>query len=400
MGMLRRIVDAIDPVETRSMVGADHLMPAMLAGTRPVNARLAENLSMVLAPVSAIATALSSLPVWVYRRTPAGRVADENHPIMRLVREGPNPHQSWPDFMEFIVASILLRGNGVSEIVADNGTGEIRELRAFPWSDVAIQLLGNGRLAYDVSDTNGLYYGAIGRTRRLLQDQVLHIRDRSDDGLIGRSRLSRCASVVSVALAVQEFSASLYENGINPSGALEVEGKLSPEALKQLAKNFREAFTGSHNAARTLVLDQAVKWKQISISPEDAEMLATRRFSGEELARLYQVPPPIVGDLTHGTFTNSETLIRFFAQSTLSSWCRKIEAAFMRSLLSESDRQTHEIEIDLSGLLRGDPETRWASHKIAVDARILTPNEIREEEGWNPRPGGDEFPAAAAGATS
>ena len=108
------------------------------------------------------------------------------------------------------------------------------------------------------------------------------------------------------------------------------------------------------------------------------------------------MPPPIIGDLTHGTFTNSETLIRFFAQSTLTGWCRKIEAEFHRSCFSDAARLDHQFVLDMSGLLRGDPETRWKSHEIALRNRVLTPNEVRGEEGWNPRPGGDEFPQPAA----
>jgi HK97 family phage portal protein len=126
------------------------------------------------------------------------------------------------------------------------------------------------------------------------------------------------------------------------------------------------------------VLDQGLKWQQLSISPEDTELLASRRFTTEELPR-----PPII-DLTHGTFTNSETLIRFFAQSTLSTWCRKLESALERQVLSATSRATHEIEVDLSRLLRGDAETRWASHKTAVEAGILLPNEVREIEGFGP----------------
>jgi HK97 family phage portal protein len=209
--------------------------------------------------------------------------------------------------------------------------------------------------------------------------------------LIGRSRLSRAAAVVVNALSVQEFSGALYENGINPSGVLELDGKLSDAGLVRLREQFREAFAGPSKAAKAMILEGGVKWKSVTISPEDAELLASRRFTGEELARLYNVPPPIIGDLTHGTFTNSETLIRFFAQSTLAGWCRKIEAEFQRSVFSEASRSDRQFVLDLSGLLRGDPETRWKSHEIALRNQVLTPNEIRGEEGWNPRKGGDQF---------
>jgi HK97 family phage portal protein len=220
----------------------------------------------------------------------------------------------------------------------------------------------------------------------LLADEVFHLKDRSDDGLIGVSRLRRAAAVVQAGLSIQNFANALYLNGANPSGALELDDKLNDLSRDRLRKSFEEAFSGSSNAARTLILEQGIKWKQISVSPEDAEFLASRRFTVEELCRIFGVPPVIAGDLSHGTFTNSETMLRWFAMATLTPWIRKIEAEFSRSVFSQASRGTHRLEIDLSGLLRGDPAQRWASWKIAVDARILTANEIREMEGFNPLP--------------
>jgi HK97 family phage portal protein len=400
VGLLRRIADRFDPpIETRSTTWpwwpTSNWLGAVDGGGRIVNARTSENLSTVLACVSAISSAIASLPAFVYRLTDAGREEDISHPLTRLIRNGPNSKQSWPDFMEWLAASTLLRGNGLCEIITDGG-GRVVELVPIPWEFVSVQLLPNGRLAYDIVATTG-FYGATGKLRRLLEGEVLHLRDRSDDGYCGRSRLSRASAVVSTALAIQEFSGALYENGANPSGVLQAEGKLNEPQLERLAHHFRSAFAGPSKAAKALVLDQGVKWTSVSISPEDAELLASRRFTGEELSRLYNVPPPIIGDLTHGTFTNSETLIRFFAQSTLTGWVRKIEAEFHRSVLSEASRIDRQFVLDLSGLLRGDPETRWKSHEIALRNRVLTPNEIRGEEGWNPRPGGDEFTSEQAG---
>jgi HK97 family phage portal protein len=398
MGLLRRIADRFDPrAEQRMFAEQAHAWPYHGEAPRLVNARTAENLATVLACVSAISQAVASLPAFVYRVTDDGREEDDTHPLARIIRNGPNERQTWPDFVEWLAASTLLRGNGLAEIRAD-GAGRVTELIPIPWEHVSVQLLPSGRLAYDVVQASG-FYGSTGRLRRLLEGEVLHLRDRSDDGLIGRSRLSRAAAVVSGALSVQDFARALYENGINPSGVLEADGKLGPAQFAQLAKAFREAFGGPTKTAKAMILDSGLKWKPVTISPEDAELLASRRFTGEELARLYQVPPPLIGDLTHGTFTNSETLIRFFAQSTLSGWCRKIEAEIHRSVFSEADRADRQFVLDLSGLLRGDPETRWKSHEIALRNRVLTPNEIRGEEGWNPREGGDEFPPAAPART-
>lgn len=368
--------------ETRSdpsWQGLSHQGPPV-GGTNP---KVAENLSTVLACVSAISTAIGSLPAWVYTRTDAGRQVDPAHPLMRLVRLGANDYQTWPEFMEWITASTLLRGNGLAEVRRDNA-GRVTALIPIPWEWASVHLLPTGRLAYDVTDVQHVYGGS-GRTRRLLQDEVMHLRDRSDDGLIGRSRLDRARSVVSAGMEIQDYAEQMFGNAATPSGVIEADGKIDTEAMNKLKRQFREAYTGTKNARKAMLLDQGLKFKPISVSPEDAELLASRRFTVEELARIYQVPPPIVGDLSHGTFTNTETVGRWFAQHTLTPWIRKIEAEMLRSVFTERSRIDHEFELDLSGFLRGDPEQRWASHKIAVEANILDTDEIREIEGFRPR---------------
>lgn len=383
MGMIRRIADYLDPVETR--VSSWDLMQAGvdLGGAYPTNPRAAENLSTVLACVGAISSAMASLPAYVYRFDENGRSIDDRHPVARLI-ERPNQHQTWSDWVEWAMASVLLRGNAISEIVTDTRSGAVIGLNPVPWENVSVQLLPSGRLAFDVTDVTYLG-GGTGRPRRLLQDEVFHLKERSDDGLIGVSRLRRAAAVVQAGLSIQNFANALYQNGANPSGALELDGKLGEPAREALRQSFKEAFSGSSNAAKTLILESGIKWRQISVSPEDAEFLASRRFTTEELARIFNVPPVIVGDLSHASFTNSETLLRWFAQSTLSPWIKKLESEFSRSVFTESSRTSHKLEIDLSGLLRGDPAQRWAAWKIAVEANILTADEIRQEEGWNPK---------------
>ncbi|OGA59995.1 MAG: phage portal protein [Betaproteobacteria bacterium RIFCSPLOWO2_12_FULL_65_14] len=376
---------AADSVEQRAReVSWDALKGGVDIGTTSyVNPRMAENLSTVLACVGAISSAMASLPAFVYRRLERGREIDERHPIARLIAYGPNQHQTWSDWVEWVMASVLLRGNALAEIIADS-RGAVTELRPIPWEHVNVVLLPSGRLAYDITETVNLY-GGTSRPRRLLQDEVFHLRDRSDDGLVGKSRLTRAAAVVSTSYSQQTFADSMFKNGVTPSGAIEVEQKLTAEQREVLRENFRQMHAGPSNAAKALLLEGGAKWSKLSLSLEDAEFLASRRFTVEELARLFGCPPPIIGDLTHGTFTNTETMVRFFATNTLTPWVRKVESEFGRSVFSEAARTTHKLELDLSGLLRGDPAQRWAAWKIAREADILTADEIREEEGFNPR---------------
>lgn len=344
-------------------------------GSHPsLSPRAVEGLSTVVACTNAIATALALVPVNVYQRdADNNRVEVFNHPISRMVRRGPNDLMTWPDFIEHVIASTLLTGNGLATIER-GGNGQLSGIRFAPWGMVSPVELSSGRLAYDVTDERG-------QSRRYMDWEVLHLRDRTDDGKIGRSRLSRAADTVDAVQAANSHARNFLSNGAFPSGVLETDDKLSGEAFENIRKTWRNRYSGSGNVGNTPVLDRGLKWKQSAINPEDAELLETRRFGIEEIARLFQVPPPIIGDYTHGTFTNSETAGRFFATRTLAPWARKLEAEFSRNVLSSD----YEVEFDLSGFERADPEKRWAGHKIAIETGCVHPDEIREAEGWGPR---------------
>lgn len=348
-----------------------------------LSARAAENLSAVLACSTVIATSLGSIPALIYRMEAESRIEAMDHPLRRLVRQGVNEQMSWPDFIEHLVASTLLTGNGLAEVIRD-GNGGLIGFRFIPWLSVGVSRLASGRLAYDVREVNG-------STRRLLQSEVIHLRDRTDDGLLGRSRLSRASEVVEGVQASNTFARSFLSNGAQPSGFLKTTMTMGPDSMMKLRDQFNARFQGAANAGRIGVLDQGIEWQDVQISPEDAELLETRKFGVEEICRLFQVPPPLVQDYSHNTFTNSETAGRWFAMFTLTPWARKIEAEFARSVFPTSGG--FEMELDLSGFLRGDPATRWNAHKIAIDTGVLDPDEVRQVEGWNPRTRSPEIAA-------
>lgn len=377
-----RLVDRIAArwgYEKRAAVSASWAALQAIGG-HGGGSRLAENLAGVSACVSAIATALASAPMLVYRRTASGRVEVPDHPVAELLRRGPNAVQSTPELVETWIAGTLLHGNGLIEI--DRRGAEVAGLRYVPWGWVSASLGPSGRLVYDVNEQSGLH-GQTGRIRRLLASDAVHLKDRSDDGLLGRSRLSRSADTVDAALALNERMRSTVANGAAPSGVVSGDGMMSPQALEALRSGLEERHTGAGNAGRVMVLMDGLKFTPLMLTPEDSELLASRKFALEELCRLFQVPPPLVGVLDHSSFTNSETAGRWFATFTLAPWARKVEAAMTRALFPEGSGL--EVELDLSAFMRGDPEARWAAHKIAVEAGILTPDEVREVEGYNPR---------------
>ncbi|WP_324133676.1 phage portal protein [Bosea sp. (in: a-proteobacteria)] len=380
MGMIERIAGWAG-FERRS-AAADPSWAALSPGSGfhgALSARGAENLSAVLACTNAIASALASVPALVYRRDADGnRVEMPNHPVARLARVGANSQMSWGDFTEHLVASTLLTGNGLA-LIERGGNGQLAGLRFVPWSFVSVAELSSGRLAFDVSDGRG-------KTQRYLEGEVIHLRDRTDDGRIGRSRLSRAAGVVCAVQTTEAHARNFMRNGANPAGVIEIPGSIDPEGLERLRLQFQSAQGGAANAGKTMLLSDGMKWVASQITPEDAELLESRKFGVIEICRLFSVPPPIVQSYEHNTFTNSETASRWYATFTLSYWARKIESEFARSVFPSDGR--YEIELDLSSFLRGDPETRWGAHKIAIEAGVLDPDEVRQIEGWNPRGSG------------
>ena len=370
--------------EPNSWAGSAH--PVTMAGVSPsiesasVSLVTAENLGAVMACVNVIASNIASFPVLVYRRQGAERIEVADHWLTRIVRYGPNEDQVWGALIESAIASVELHGNALLELVRD-GEGTITGLRFIPWAWVAMQLLPSGRVAFDVYEPTLPGAGAL--KRRLLGDEVVHLKNRSDDGMVGRSPLSRAREVLLTAKSQQTFARSFLERGAQPSGVISHDAPLTQEQRDSLRDSFNRRHVGPSRAGTALILDAGLTWQAMQVSPEDAELLNSRRFAVEEIARVYGVPPPMIGDLSHGTFTNSREAARWFGQFTLTPRVRRLEAELNKALFGYGAR--YEVEFDMSSLLRSDPETRWASHKIAIETNVLDTDEVREIEGYNPR---------------
>ncbi|MEM9706089.1 MAG: phage portal protein [Pseudomonadota bacterium] len=345
--------------------------------------RVAEGVAAYTAAIGVISSAISSFPCFVYKRdVNAGREMVMSGSVPQVIAE-PNEAQTWPELIESLIASMLDYGNGCLEI-EQGGAGEVRALHFVPWQWVTPRILASGRLVFDVAPPTGeLLTQSRQGPRRLLPGEYVLLKDRSDDGRIGRSRLSRCGGPIRAGMEMQAFQETLYKNGAQPGVILSADGPVPPESAAEMRDQWDEEFSGD-NAGRIAVLGYGLKAQPWQFNPENLEMIAARRFSVEEIARLFQVPPPLIADYSNNTFTNSQQAAIWFAQHTLQPIVRKLEEALRRGLFTPATRPSFEIEFDMSALLRGDATSRWQAHEIAVRNSILTTDEIREVEGWNP----------------
>jgi HK97 family phage portal protein len=240
-------------------------------------------------------------------------------------------------------------------------------------------------------------YSATGFPRRYFADggEVLYLKDRSDDGILGRSRLSRAPGAVACGIGAQGFSEGVWANGAILGGVLTHPGRLGLETTNAIAQSWRDVQSGAGNAAKIAVLEEGMKYEKIGVSPEDSELLDSRKFSVVELCRLFNVPPAVVGDFAESNFATSDAAMRFFATGCLAQWVAKLQAEFSRSVFNTPEAV---LRIDLEGLLRGDFNAHATALINLTRTGIISQDEARHELGWNPRGGdADRLQAQAIG---
>jgi HK97 family phage portal protein len=349
----------------------------------------AELHSAVTAAVATISEAVASLPLGVFRLDAAGdREEARFHPVARLFAGHANEWQSGFELVELLTSWALLWGYGAAEIIRD-ARGAVTALNPIHPSHMTTERLASGRLRFRVSDPAG------GPTRILLQDELFIIRDRVDgaDGLFtGRSRLSRAREAVANALQAERYAGAVFSNGAAIGGVLEHPGELGGDAAARIRADF-DSFVGTGAAGRTIVLEEDMHFKPIAAKPDEAQALESRRFSVEAIARIFRIPPVLLGDLTNANYSNSVELARQFATFTLRPWLTRWERTIELSLFSEATRSQFVAEFDTDLLVRTNILERWQAYRLMRETGGASANEIRRWENIPRRtdPEGDAY---------
>ena len=290
------------------------------------------------------------------------------------------------------MSHLLIWGNAYAQIIRD-GNGKVLALYPLLPDKMEADRDENGRLYYNYtrnSDENPNFeeYGRV-----YLQEQdVLHIPGLGFDGLVGYSPIAMAKNAVGMTLACEEYGASFFENGANPGGVLEHPGVLKDPA--KVWESWQSVYGGSRNAGKVAVLEEGMKYQQIGIPPEEAQFLETRKFQINEIARLYRIPPHMVGDLDKSSFSNIEQQSLEFVKYTLDPWVIRWEQSLQRALLLPQEKQEYFIKLNVDGLLRGDYQSRMNGYSVGRQNGWLSANDIREMEDMNLIPkeeGGDLY---------
>jgi HK97 family phage portal protein len=231
-----------------------------------------------------------------------------------------------------------------------------------------------------------------GSTVILKPSEVLHIPGLGFDGLVGYSPIAMAKNAIGMAIACEEYGAKFFANGAQPGGVLEHPGTIKdPQRVRE---SWQRSFGGSGNANKIAVLEEGMKYTPIAISPEQAQFLETRKFQINEIARIFRVPPHMVGDLEKSSFSNIEQQSLEFVKYTLDPWVIRWEQSIMRSLLTPEEKKTYYAKFNLDGLLRGDYQSRMNGYAIGRQNGWMSANDIRELENLDRIPteeGGDLY---------
>ena len=372
------------PVDKTADAGYSFLFGRTTSG-KPVNERTAMQTTAVYACVRILAEAVASLPLHVYEyQDDGGKKLVHDHPLYYLLHDEPNPEMTSFVFRETLMSHLLIWGNAYAQIIRD-GAGRVLGLYPLLPDKMEVQRDDRGNIYYVYSrnsDENPTFkeYGNI----KLKAEDVLHIPGLGFDGLIGYSPIAMAKNAVGMTLACEEYGASFFANGANPGGVLEHPGVLKDPS--KVRESWNSVYRGVSNAHKIAVLEEGMKYQQIGIPPEEAQFLETRKFQINEIARLYRIPPHMVGDLDKSSFSNIEQQSLEFVKYTLDPWVIRWEQSLQRSLLLPGEKGKYFIKLNVDGLLRGDYQSRMNGYAVGRQNGWFSANDIREMENMNPIP--------------
>jgi HK97 family phage portal protein len=383
MGLLARMFGT----ETRSAALPSDPYWANFAAARGIGAPTADailsSLAVATRCVALRSELLASVPLFLFRRTAdGGRERADDNPLDFVLHDVANGGQSAFEFRELLIRCLDLFGNSFARIER-NARGQVTALWPLLPGDVQVDRLANGRLRYRI------YNGT--RTEVLLQEEVLHIRAATRDGVMGLSPIAVARGSLALALAHTETAAALSQNSLRPSGLLTYPNLLRQEQKQSIRDQAASVHGGTQQAGRMMVIDAGAKYEPLSFSPEDAQFLETRKLANEDVARIFGVPPTSVGLVDRATYSNVEQESRLLVQNSLGPLAGRIEAAMQRCLLTDVGRPSLYIEHDLNGLLRGDVKSRFDAYRLAREIGVYSANDVRRKENEPPIPKGDDY---------
>lgn len=392
MGFFSGLFRSRDKPQNRTTGSAYSFFFGGSAAGKRVNERSAMQMTAVYSCVRILAEAVAGLPLHLYRyKEDGGKEKALDHPLYLLLHDEPNPEMSSFVFRETLMTHLLLWGNAYAQIIR-NGRGEVMALYPLMPDRMAVDRDDKGQLYYEYTTSADDAPISKGSIVRLKPSDVLHIPGLGFDGLVGYSPIAMAKNAIGLAIATEEYGSKFFANGAQPSGVLEHPGTIKDP--QRVRNSWMSQFGGSANSNKIAVLEEGLKYTPISISPEQAQFLETRKFQINEIARIFRVPPHMVGDLEKSSFSNIEQQSLEFVKYTLEPWLVRWEQSIQRTLFSADEKKRYFVRFNVEGLLRGDYASRMNGYAVGRQNGWMSANDIRELENLDRIPaeeGGDLY---------
>lgn len=350
----------------------------MTAGVK-VNTRTALGYAPFWRAVTLMGSDMGSFPIVVYKRVETefgeGKERDRKHPA-NVINRRPNPYMSRYTFIQTLIIHAGRKGNGYAYVRRDGG-GRPKELLILsPESTWPVRR--NGVLWY-VTEVNG-------KLLRIEAEDVIHIKGPGDDGLIGYDVLTYAKKTLGLALATREHRINFYKNGARPSVVLEAPGQIPPKVLKQLKKSWGSLYSGVANHHRTAILQMGVSAKHMSQNARDAQLIEGQELDVYHISAITGVPPHKIGGRGRGGYASLEAENEAYMSDCIAHLVTACEQEFGDKLLTEKEKasESHTIEIMTAAKVKANLLTRMQAYSLAINARVIVPNEARAKEGLNP----------------
>lgn len=343
------------------------VVPTVKSGVT-VNETTALGISAVYACVNKISTSIASLSLSVYKETNGSREIVTDHPVARLLKE-PNENQTSFEFWEHIMCDALIHGQGFAYIERNEQSGRPERL---------IPIDATNMVKVTSKESNVTYY-----------DHPVHERCHPDDLIVisslkGKSPIRLHMENLGISIASTEYGAQFFGQGGNMSGVISTEKELSDDQYQRLKDSWQDSYHGLSNSHKTPLLEHGLKYQRVGMNPEEAQFLETRKFQVEEIARIYNTPTVLIQSDSAQTYNNVEQQQILFSSGTLTPWIEKAEQQLEKKLLGERYKSDHEIEFEMSGLMRADQKTRVEYWTKMLQHGVVTVNEVRKAENMTP----------------
>jgi len=358
---------------------------------KTVSEKSAMQMTAVYACVRILAESIAGLPLHLFRYDGnGGKARAVDHPLYFLLHDEPNPEMTSFAFRETLMTHLLLWGNAFAQVIR-NGKGAVVALYPLMPNRMTVDRDKAGRIYYEYLRMDDEANTMKGTTVRLSPSEVLHVPGLGFDGIVGYSPIAMAKNAIGMAMACEDYGASFFANGATPSAVLEYPGTLKDPAK---VRESWELAHGGRNSHRIGVLEEGMKYTPIGIPPEQAQFLETRKFQINEIARIFRVPPHMIGDLEKATFSNIEHQSLEYVKYTLAPWICRFEQSMARVLLLPDEKKDYTIKFNVDGLLRGDYQSRMQGYAIGRQNGWMSANDIRQLESLDLIPeekGGDLY---------